>query len=88
MDNDSGQRMNCRVVAVQEGLVTIEVEDTSDAAAVLMKNEVVLICPRGTDQKLRAEVLRVRGNTAEAQVFEETKGNAMMKYNSMATSES
>jgi V/A-type H+-transporting ATPase subunit A len=42
-----------------------------------MKNEVVLICPRGTDQKLRAEVLRVRGNTAEAQVFEETKGVAV-----------
>ena len=77
MDSDTAQRTNCRVVAVQEGLVTIEVEDTTDAAAVLMKNEVVLICPRGTDQKLRAEVLRVRGNTAEAQVFEETRGVAV-----------
>jgi V/A-type H+-transporting ATPase subunit A len=77
MESESRQRFNCRVVAVQEGLVTIEVEDTSDAEAVLMKNEVVLICPRGTDQRLRAEVLRVRGNTAEAQVFEETKGVAV-----------
>ena len=77
MDSDSGQRTNCRVVAVQEGLVTIEVEEGTDTAAVLMKNEVVLICPRGTDQKLRAEVLRVRGNTAEAQVFEETRGVAV-----------
>ena len=77
MDSDSGRRTNCRVVAVQEGLVTIEVEEGTDAAAVLMKNEVVLICPRGTDQKLRAEVLRVRGNTAEAQVFEETRGVAV-----------
>jgi len=77
MDSDSGRRTNCRVVAVQEGLVTIEVEEGTDTAAVLMKNEVVLICPRGTDQKLRAEVLRVRGNTAEAQVFEETRGVAV-----------
>jgi V/A-type H+-transporting ATPase subunit A len=36
-----------------------------------------MICPRGTDQKLRAEVLRVRGKTAEAQVFEETRGVAV-----------
>ncbi len=77
MESESGQRFNCRVVAVQEGLVTIEVEEVADAAAVLTKNEVVLICPRGTDQKLRAEVLRIRGHTAEAQVFEETKGVAV-----------
>jgi V/A-type H+-transporting ATPase subunit A len=77
MESESRQRFNCRVVAVQEGLVTIEVEEIADAEAVLTKNEVVLICPRGTDQKLRAEVLRIRGNTAEAQVFEETKGVAV-----------
>ena len=77
MESDKRQRTNCRVVAVQEGLVTIEIEEGSDVAAVLMKNEVILICPRGTDQKLRAEVLRVRGNTAEAQVFEETRGVAV-----------
>ena len=77
MESKSGQGANCRVVAVQEGLVTIEVEDSTSAEAVLTKNEVVLICPRGTDQKLRAEVLRIRGNTAEAQVFEETKGVAV-----------
>ena len=77
MASENGQRFNCRVVAVQEGLVTIEVEDQPDAAAVLTKNEVILICPRGTDQKLKAEVLRIRGNTAEAQVFEETRGVAV-----------
>ncbi|UCD25100.1 MAG: V-type ATP synthase subunit A, partial [Gemmatimonadota bacterium] len=43
----------------------------------LMKNEVILICPQGTDEKLKAEVLRVRGRTAEAQVFEETRGVAV-----------
>jgi V/A-type H+-transporting ATPase subunit A len=64
------------VVAVQQGLVTIELLE-GDESGTLMKNEVVLVCPQGTDEKLKAEVLRVRGRTAEAQVYEETRGVAV-----------
>ena len=39
MESDSRQRAKCRVVAVQEGLVTIEVEDFQAPDAVLTKNE-------------------------------------------------
>ena len=56
-----------RVVAVQESLVTIEVSDRP-----LVMNEVGYICVG--DERLKAEVLRVRGNTAEMQVFEDTNG--------------
>jgi len=72
-----------RVRAVQDDLVTIESAD-GDARRPLMKNEVVLICPSprpghaGTGQeRLKAEVLRVKGNTAVAQVFENTRGVAV-----------
>ena len=65
-----------RVVAVQEGIVTLEIPP--DSAQPLMKNEVVYICPPpGVDrrqERLKAEVLRVEGRTAVAQVFESTKG--------------
>ena len=65
-----------RVIAVQEDLVTIEMAE-SDAYP-LVKNEVIYICPqRGSHQrteKLKAEVLRVRGREADAQVYESTRG--------------
>ncbi len=66
-----------RVIAVQEDLVSIE---SADATSPLIKNEVVYIVPRasqrtgGREEHLKAEVLRVRGRTAEAQVFESTGG--------------
>ena len=41
-------------------------------SGVIMKNEVANICLR--DEKLKSEVLRVHGDTADIQVFEETAG--------------
>jgi V/A-type H+-transporting ATPase subunit A len=65
-----------QVVAVQEDLVTIKMADSN--ARPVVKNEVVYICPQrqsgGRTEKLKAEVLRVRGREADAQVFESTKG--------------
>jgi V/A-type H+-transporting ATPase subunit A len=64
------------VIAVQEGLITLEAAE--DATYPLMKNEVVYICPPvdagQRQEKLKAEVLRVEGRLAVAQVFESTKG--------------
>ena len=67
-----------RVVAVQESLVTIEAGWENGKRRRLKKNEVVLILPRrvadGRQERLKAEVLRVRGATADVQVFEDTRG--------------
>ena len=56
-----------RVVTVRESLVTIEIEN-----AAIRKNEVGYICVG--EERLMAEVLRVQGNTADMQVFEDTRG--------------
>ncbi len=65
-----------RIVAVQEDLVTIKMAETNPHP--LVKNEVVYVCPQrqseGRAEKLKAEVLRVRGKEADAQVFESTRG--------------
>ncbi|WP_017328393.1 V-type ATP synthase subunit A [Synechococcus sp. PCC 7336] len=65
-----------RVVAVQEDIVSIQMAETD--ARPLVKNEVVYICPQreseGRAEKLKAEVLRVQGREAVAQVFESTRG--------------
>jgi len=64
------------IVAVQDDLVTLS--PLGDAP--LIKNEVVYIVPHGPEREgrpreyLKAEVLRVRGKSAEAQVFESTAG--------------
>ncbi|MEY6434152.1 V-type ATP synthase subunit A [Thioalkalicoccus limnaeus] len=68
-----------QIVAVQESLVTIEAGREGGMPRPLIKNEVVFILPRripadGRQERLKAEVLRVRGHTADAQVFEDTKG--------------
>jgi V/A-type H+/Na+-transporting ATPase subunit A len=62
-----------RVIAVQDDIVTIE------SSATLMKNEVVYVRPSrlGADERqerLKSEVLRVRGRQADVQVFESTTG--------------
>jgi V/A-type H+-transporting ATPase subunit A len=67
-----------RVVAVQEDIVRIQL-DTSVAANRLVKNEVIYILPsrdngKGYQERLQAEVLRVKGDLADAQVFESTEG--------------
>lgn len=65
-----------RVVAVQEDIVTITMAESGSRP--LTKNEVVFICPQrvsaGRAEKLKAEVLRVEGKTAVAQVYESTRG--------------
>ena len=55
-----------RIVAVAGNIVTIE------ADCPIMKNEVAYIHVGG--DRLKSEVLRVFGNTADMQVFEETQG--------------
>ncbi|GGX66963.1 V-type ATP synthase alpha chain [Tateyamaria omphalii] len=72
-----------RIVAVQEGLVRIESMDNPDGTpGALVKNEMVYILPSrlaagGRQERLKAEILRVRGNTADAQVYESTQGVAV-----------
>jgi len=56
------------VVQVRESLVLIEVDDKTP----VMKNEVGYVCVG--DERLKAEVLRIRGRTADMQVFEDTSG--------------
>jgi V/A-type H+-transporting ATPase subunit A len=65
-----------RVIAVQADLVTIEIAEAAEHP--LIKNEVVCILPQREttkyQERLKAEVLRVRGRQADAQVFESTRG--------------
>ncbi|AMO57564.1 ATP synthase subunit A [Endozoicomonas montiporae] len=67
-----------RVVAVMGDIITIE----STSEKPLVKNEVVYVLPsrrsnEAVEEQLMAEVLRVRGNTADIQVFEDTRGVAV-----------
>ncbi|NKN33228.1 V-type ATP synthase subunit A [Marichromatium bheemlicum] len=64
-----------RVVSVQESLATIEAGWRDGARLPLKKNEVVFIRPeRSREERLKSEVLRVRGAFADVQVFEDTRG--------------
>jgi V/A-type H+/Na+-transporting ATPase subunit A len=56
------------VVQVRDSLVLIQVDDQT----ALKKNEVGYICVG--EERLKAEVLRIRGRTADMQVFEDTNG--------------
>lgn len=72
------QQVTAQVVAVMGDIITIE--STGDKP--LTKNEVVYILPsrranEAVDEQLMAEVLRVRGNTADIQVYEDTRGVAV-----------
>ena len=75
--------ITARVVAVQDDLVEIEALDRPDGTrGDLVKNEVIHILPsvqgkRGEQERLKAEILRVRDNTADAQVYESTRGVAI-----------
>ncbi|MDJ0940265.1 MAG: V-type ATP synthase subunit A [Woeseiaceae bacterium] len=60
-----------RIVAVQDDLVVIE---SVGADTPIVKNEVIYVAPEDSDERLKAEVLRVEGSTAVAQVFEDTRG--------------
>ena len=76
-------KTSARVVAVQDDLVSIEqVADSQGDVQPLMKNEVIYILPGrktrdGRQEWLKAEVLRVHGNRADAQVYESTSGVAV-----------
>ncbi|MDJ0861908.1 MAG: V-type ATP synthase subunit A [Gammaproteobacteria bacterium] len=82
MDAPNSQA-TARVIAVQDDLVKIEaLKDADGQPAHLVKNEVVYICPAelnelGEQERLKAEVLRVHGDTADAQVYESTAGVAV-----------
>ncbi len=71
---------SARVINVQDDLVTIEAVQQDDGSfARLVKNEVIYICPTrlnaaGEQERLEAEILRVRGRMADAQVYESTDG--------------
>ncbi len=56
-----------RVVGVRDNLVTLEVHEGA-----VRKNEVVYV--RIGELGLKAEVLRIHGNTADVQVYEDTRG--------------
>lgn len=69
-------KSTAKIIAVQDDIVSIQSDN--ETATPLTKNEVVYILPsRSTVQhteRLKAEVLRIQGNTADAQVFESTSG--------------
>nr|WP_240920635.1 hypothetical protein [Legionella longbeachae] len=68
---------DARVIAIQEGIVQIRQQGPKP----IIKNEIIYICPlqqQGTvPQRIMAEILHVKGDTAIAQVFEETSGIAI-----------
>lgn len=78
-----GHDITARVVAVMGDIITIEsLVDAQGKRKPLVKNEVVYVIPsrranEAVNEQLMAEVLRVRGNTADIQVFEETRGVAV-----------
>ena len=63
----ASEGLSARVMSVRESLVSI---DTGGKA--IKKNEVGFICVG--QERLMAEVLRVHGNIADMQVFEDTRG--------------
>jgi len=64
------------ISSVQEDLIRLRLTDPDTQQ--LVKNEVVYVCPaRAPDERLKAEVLRVTGAEADAQVYESTGGIAL-----------
>ncbi|MEA1938932.1 MAG: V-type ATP synthase subunit A [Pseudomonadota bacterium] len=60
-------RATANVVSVRDNLIRLHAKEGH-----IMKNEVAYVCVG--DQRLKAEVLRVMGRTADIQVFEDTRG--------------
>ncbi len=63
----SARRARASVVTVRESMVTVAVEDGA-----VMKNEVGFVC--AGSERLKAEILRVQGRTADMQVYADTEG--------------
>ena len=61
------KKTTAKVVRIQENILKIELGDID-----IMKNEVVFV--HLGKARLKAEVLRVKGSTADIQVYEDTKG--------------
>ncbi len=80
-DSVSSIKATAKVVAVSDDVVTVESLAHLEQGRPLIKNEVVYICPRSSNaqhqEKLKAEVLRVRGQRADVQVYEDTTGVAV-----------
>ncbi|WP_108659901.1 V-type ATP synthase subunit A [Acuticoccus kandeliae] len=73
MIDKSGNGPTARISAVQEDIVRIKLTDPDTQS--MVKNEVVYVRPaRFPDQRLKAEVLRISGDEADAQVYENTAG--------------
>lgn len=68
MGNEQRPARIAQVIGVKESLVLIEVDERTP----VMKNEVGYILLG--EERLKAEVLRIRGRTADMQVFEDTRG--------------
>ncbi len=68
MTNEQPVSRTAKIIGVKDSLVLIEVDENAS----LMKNELGYICV--CDERLKAEVLRVRSRTADMQVFEDTRG--------------
>jgi V/A-type H+-transporting ATPase subunit A len=67
------QSATAAISAVQEDIVRIRLTDPSQQQ--MVKNEVVYVLPRRQPgERLKAEVLRVMGDEADAQVYESTGG--------------
>ncbi|MFC3909122.1 V-type ATP synthase subunit A [Legionella dresdenensis] len=77
MNNKQSQQViqDAMVIAIQEGIVHIR----RTGAKPIIKNEIIYICPAQSagNERIMAEILHVRGDTAIAQVFEETSGIAI-----------
>ena len=69
-------KATARVVSIQDSLVSIET--LAGSSQPLTKNEVVYILPTRSDaeypERLKAEILRINGAVADAQVYESTAG--------------
>jgi len=68
MPRDAAALRTAHVVSVRESLVVIEVDEDTP----VVKNEMAHICVG--DERLKAEVLRIRSRRADMQVFEDTRG--------------
>jgi V/A-type H+-transporting ATPase subunit A len=68
MSNEKTGAVFATVIGVKESLILIEF----DEAVEVMKNEVGYV--HVGDERLKAEILRVRRRTADMQVFEDTRG--------------
>ncbi|MGZ4998745.1 MAG: V-type ATP synthase subunit A [Methylomonas sp.] len=67
MSSNKREAVHAAVAGVKESLILIEFDEDVE----VMKNEVGFICVG--EERLKAEILRVRGRTADMQVFEDTR---------------